>query len=323
MINKTIYWIFLSLACRAAASEEHRDIPYEWGGVFEGSVENYIWVAQKVDGAFAETTMKMVVMTAASTNDEDFEAAEETANTLFKLSSCTAVAAGDTITPSDTACVKLSFDTSDYENKFYIPSVGADAGLAIFTEHAPSEFESNSHYLRDEEGHNVEAVHSTDEEDGHHKDEEEGGASTGTVLLGCFVVTLLTFSGVVFMAFSTTGLSKLSRGVLNGFASGTLIACAVFLMIVESIHLVTDYKWTSEGSEVDYIWRWGTMVLAGFLTPTVSHLFFNLLGLDVAHALRGGDAEVRLSVSNKLHFFVGLLAKYCFVLVFHHANFDG
>jgi len=258
--------------------------------MFEGSDEDYIWVAQKVDGAFAEATMKMVVMTAASTSDEDFEAAEETADTLFELSSCTAVAAGDTITPSSTACFELTFDTSDYENKFYIPSVGADAGLAIFTEHAPSEFESDSHYLRDEEGHDVEAVHSTDEEE--HEEEEEGGASTGTVLLGTFVVTLLTFSGVLVVALSATGLSMLSQGVLNGFASGCLIANAAYLMIVESIHLVSDHEWSSEGSEVDYTWRWGTMVLAGFLTPTVSHLLFNLAGLDVAKMIRGSDVEV-------------------------------
>jgi hypothetical protein len=294
MISKKIYLVFLSLACQASASEEHGEELYEWAGMFDGSDEDYIWVAQKVDGVFADATMKMVVMTAASSSEEDFEAAEVTADVLFELSSCTAVAAGDTITPSSTACFELTFDTSDYENKFYIPAVGAGTGLAIFTEHAPrSEFESDSHYLRDEEGHDVEAVHSADEEDEHNED-ETGGASMGTVLLGCFVVTLLTCSGVILMAFSTTGISKLSRGVLNGFASGTLIACAVFLMIVESIHLVSDYNWSSEGSEVDYIWRWGTMVLAGFLAPTVSHLLFNLAGLDVAYALRGGDAEVKL-----------------------------
>jgi hypothetical protein len=289
-MSKFVCVLFLSLLVvqAAAGEEEHGDHeePYEWGGMFEGSSENYFWVAQKVEGAYAEPTLKMVVVATDSTSEDDFEAAQETAETLLEAGGCTAVAAGGTITPSASACIELTFDSSDYESKFVLSALGADSGVAIFTEHSPSEFEANSHYLRDEDGHDVEPVHSTDEE------EAFKGASLGMVMLGCFVVNLLTFSGVILVACSVKGLSKFAQGVLNGFASGTLIAVAAFLMIIESIHLVMNYEWTPGGSEVDYTWRWGTALLAGFLMPTVFHFGFSLLGLDVAHYARGGQIEV-------------------------------
>jgi hypothetical protein len=297
-MSKFVCVLFLSLLVvqAAAGEEEHGDHeePYEWGGMFEGSSENYFWVAQKVEGAYAEPTLKMVVVATDSTSEDDFEAAQETAETLLEAGGCTAVAAGGTITPSASACIELTFDSSDYESKFFLSALGADSGVAIFTEHSPSEFEANSHYLRDEDGHDVEPVHSTDEEENEFK-----GASLGTVMLGCFVVNLLTFSGVILVAFSAKSLSKVAEGVLNGFASGALISSAAFLMIIESIHLVMAYEWTSGGSEVDYTWRWGTALLAGFFSPTVFNFAFSLLGLDVAHHLRGGQIEV--SARNEKH----------------------
>jgi hypothetical protein len=279
--------LLLSLASGATSSETHGSELYEWGGMFEGSAENYIWVAQKVDGEYADPTLKMVVVVTDSISEDDFDAAEEKAEILFEAAGCTSVVAGGTIVPSDSACIQLTFDTSIYESKFIISAIGPNSGLAVFTEHYPTEFEATSHYLRDVNGVDIEPVHTTDEADGME------GASMSTVLFGCFVVNLATFSGVILVALSTNGISKLAEGVLNGFASGALIACAVYLMVIESVHLVSDFKWTTNDTEVDYTWRWGTALLAGFLAPYVSHLVLRTLGMDIAHLVRGANSKVR------------------------------
>jgi len=254
--------------------------------MFEGSADNYIWVAQKVDGEYADPTLKMVVVVTDSSSEEAFDAAEEKAEILFETGECTSVVAGGIITPSNSACIQLTFDTNTYESKFIISAIGPNSGLAIFTEHYPTEFEATSHYLRDINGVDIEPVHTTDEAD------DMEGASLSTVLFGCFVVNLATFSGVIFIALSTNGISKLVQGVLNGFASGALIACAVYLMVIESVHLVSDFEWTTNSTEVDYTWRWGTALLAGFLAPYASHLVLRSLGMDIAHLVRG-DSKVR------------------------------
>eukprot|EP00434_Breviolum_minutum_P034127 symbB.v1.2.030194.t1/scaffold3378.1/size58068/6 len=76
--------------------------------------------------------------------------------------------------------------------------------------------------------------------------------------------------------------------VVSGFAAGALLACAFFLLLFEATHLI-GVGWSTE---VDILWRWGTMILAGYCLPP---LLDNILGLtepDLANALEGeGKAE--------------------------------
>jgi len=55
------------------------------------------------------------------------------------------------------------------------------------------------------------------------------------------------------------------EGLLSAFAAGALMACAFFLLLFESTHLIA-VGWEEE---VAVLWRWGVMVLAGFFLPAV------------------------------------------------------
>ena len=65
-----------------------------------------------------------------------------------------------------------------------------------------------------------------------------------------------------------------THGGLSGFASGALLACALYLILVEAMHLIGTGT-NADGEkyeEVAVVWRWGTMVLAGFLIAPVLFL---------------------------------------------------
>ena len=101
------------------------------------------------------------------------------------------------------------------------------------------------------------------------------------MILSCALVNIMTFCGVALLACKIipSQITPTTHGCLSGFASGALLACAVYLILVEAMHLIgTAYE-----EEVDVIWRWGTAVLGGFLVS----LFLFLLGTDI-YARVGG-----------------------------------
>merc|ERR1712070_630686 len=58
-----------------------------------------------------------------------------------------------------------------------------------------------------------------------------------------------------------------------GFAAGAISACAFFILLFEATHLIaTDHR-----EEVEQIWRWGTMILAGAIFPAFMHLGLELV----------------------------------------------
>lgn len=329
----------LSLSRHVICSSGDGDSDYAWGGMFEvADDEDYIWVAQKVEGAYAASNIMFVMVPTNTTDEDDFEAAQGEADPLFEPGAalgCILKAAGSTLTPSASgaSCFNLTLEAEDedYESKWFLGTSGVlpaagKTGLAIFTDREPGLFEATSHYLRDEEGHDVEAVHATDEED-HHDDEDhhDEESTVGEVLLACFIVNLLTLAGVALLGLnvvaplvrpksqkpadgeggdpsgqlasptSPMSSSPLLGGALHGFAAGALLACAAFLMAVESSHMIEGEAWVDdeEAAEVAATWRWGTMVLAGFLAPLCLHLVADFLGFDAVALLKtplGGSA---------------------------------
>jgi zinc transporter ZupT len=74
--------------------------------------------------------------------------------------------------------------------------------------------------------------------------------------------------------------------VIQGFAAGAISSCAFFLLLFEATHLIaTDYT-----EEVDIIWRWGIMILAGYFFPAC----LQLLGISTIPAItqKGGETAV-------------------------------
>lgn len=60
------------------------------------------------------------------------------------------------------------------------------------------------------------------------------------------------------------------------------MACAFFLLLFEAIHLVA-VGWTAE---VDVLWRWGAIILAGLVLPLVVETICSIIML----AIKGGSA---------------------------------
>merc|ERR1719316_1615285 len=56
-----------------------------------------------------------------------------------------------------------------------------------------------------------------------------------------------------------------AQGIICGFAAGAILSCAFFLLLFESTHLIAG-GWDTE---VDQLWRWGTVILAGLLLPGI------------------------------------------------------
>ena len=165
----------------------------------------------------------------------------------------------------------------------------------------PTEFEDTTHYLRSTDGEDIEPHHTLPEDD-HDDDHDED--MWALVILSTLIVNLATLSGVAFLGMGVVAadVSALTKGALSGFASvrwairryqppsprktpaapspshrahlkppsqGALMSCAVFLILVESSHMIaSEYP-----KEKDATWRWGAAVLGGFLTPLVFFLF--------------------------------------------------
>jgi len=292
----TARWLFATIVqlalVFASGSEDHHDhghasstpSTFEWGGIFKTPEDNYLWTAQKTvqkDGhvKYADPKMKMVVLKVASATDAALDAAKEEAAHGFQTN-CTEVEAGESITPKEDACFELHFKESWWQTLFNIDAAGADY-LAIFAEHFPTEFENTAHYLKDDHGHDVEPVHSTAEE---HKGTEASKADDdpkpwGAAIGAAICVNIVTLSGVVFAVPIFRKIAKTHavqfEAIMSGFAAGALLACAFFLLLFESTHLIA----TGYTSEVDTIWRWGSMILAGFLLPAVIQLVSHEVGV--------------------------------------------
>ena len=89
----------------------------------------------------------MVVLPATAATEAALHALETEADHSF-ATTCIVVQSGGTITPAEDTCYELHFDSSATDSTFTIDVSGA-ANIAIFAQHFPTEFERDTHYLRD------------------------------------------------------------------------------------------------------------------------------------------------------------------------------
>ena len=92
----------------------------------------------------------------------------------------------------------------------------------------------------------------------------------GVVFLTCLVVNIATLCGVAFVACNVLPAETTAgfQAALLALSAGALIGCAVFLILVEASHMI-GAEWRNEAEAT---WRWGAMVMAGFLTPMACFL---------------------------------------------------
>jgi len=268
------------LFCSCAAQDEHDHDhgqgadcnwthPWEWAGVFKASADTLLWSAEKKTGKYADASMKFLVLQVPPGGN--LESVEANAEQLWK-GAVTSAAAGSTISLGTTH--NLQFDTGSWISQFTIPA--AKSTLAIFAQHLPAEFESRLHYLVSAEG---DEVWSTEErsilrcapQGDSHDDHDEEEVQTdsqrwGEVILASVLTILPTLLGIGFLACTLRGTSgdvfKKALAPVNCAASGTVFACAVFLLLPEATHLI-------QGGEVEVAATWGTSVLSGWLIGVV------------------------------------------------------
>ena len=129
---------------------------YEWGGAFATPANAYKWVAQAKDGEYSDPAMKLVVFHVHAADKEHLLGMAETAKTLI-AGACTVVNAQGTI-PAPTeagACYTLTFPTDPAIDFHATVTTTGVANVAFFTQHAPTEFERDTHYFMSTSGDDI------------------------------------------------------------------------------------------------------------------------------------------------------------------------
>uniref|UniRef100_A0A7S1BZH0 Uncharacterized protein n=1 Tax=Corethron hystrix TaxID=216773 RepID=A0A7S1BZH0_9STRA len=144
----------------------HGDGPFEWAGVFAVDDASHTWSMQKVDGAYADPSMRLVFFSTATPNEDALHALEEAGGALIE-GDCAVVADGGTIGPitATGACFDLQVGAGD-DSSYGIDTSGL-AGIVVFAQHVPIEFERDRHYFYDSSSVDIEPV------------AEEGGGGHG------------------------------------------------------------------------------------------------------------------------------------------------
>jgi zinc transporter ZupT len=274
-------------------------MPFEWAGIFETPQSTYRWNAEKVDGAYADPGMQIVLLSSAQDSETAFHALEAQAALSFDVP-CTNVYNGGTLMPqTNTSCYQLNFDQNDYRTVFTVDTQGA-AHIAFFCEHFPTEFERDAHYFKDIAGEDIEPIHTMPEEsEPAPAPAAEFDTPWGNALLGSFIVNICTLVGVCFMVpmlgrFAENNMTFFTV-CTSGFAAGALLACAFFLLLFEATHLVSY----DDGEAVATAW-WGCAVLVGYLVGSLSDAGHSLFAkAEVADQKAAGEGQVVATANNR------------------------
>jgi len=247
-----------------------------------GSADTVYNLIMSRDGdEYADATMGMVIINTDADGKTGRDNAQADADTKWSETG-TAVTTGhaDLV---DNVMYDLTFDTDQMLTIFTLkfPSTGF---YAFFCQHYLNEFQGEmDSYLTDSEGNTVEFNWTS---------EEEPVAPWGDVILACFLVWIVTLSGLLVVALPThlgfqdmmtTGKDGFVPTLLRYFAAGALLSLATSLILFEATHLIT----AGYDEEVDALWRWSVMILLGFITSPVCHVLL-LAGL----ILSGAKGEV-------------------------------
>jgi len=131
----------------------HGEHPFEWAGAFELDPGVYKWSFAKVDGKYADPSMKMMYL--ASKPQNPIEHVEEKVMDVFEQNGQLLKHSGRLLSG---VLHLLQFDDARNSTEFEIRI--EKAGLYVFfTEHMPSEFEAGEHYFKNADGQDVEPVY--------------------------------------------------------------------------------------------------------------------------------------------------------------------
>ncbi|QKF80782.1 metal ABC transporter solute-binding protein, Zn/Mn family [Halarcobacter ebronensis] len=142
------------------------DLPYEWAGLFDLKKGVYSWSFSKVEGKYAEPSMKFLIKK-ASKDTSTIEQYEEEAKKEFSSPNITEVEDNYKLNPN--SFYELNFDKNKEVSTFKI-DIKEDGKYLFFTEHMPTEFEGHEHFFKDINKNDIEAslTHPEESEHEHH-----------------------------------------------------------------------------------------------------------------------------------------------------------
>ena len=154
----------------------HGSGPFEWAGIFEMNDATHTWSMQKVDGDYADPTMRLVLIPTDTPTEETMHGLESGVEALIE-GDCTVVEDGETMTSiaAEGSCFELHVGTSD-DSTFTIDTTGI-TGMSMYAQHVPTEFERDQHYLKDSAGTDIEPI--AQEGAGAHGDHGDHGDEHG------------------------------------------------------------------------------------------------------------------------------------------------
>ncbi|CAI8199418.1 MAG: High-affinity zinc uptake system binding-protein ZnuA [Methanobacteriota archaeon] len=154
----------------------HGDGPFEWAGIFSVSDSTHTWTMEKVDGSYADPSMRVVIIPTDTPTETTMHGLEGGVEALIE-GDCKVVEDGETMTPiaADGSCFELHVGTGDISS-FTMDTAGV-SGFAAYTAHSPYEFEATQHYLKDSAGNDIE--HIAEEGGGGHGDHGDHGDGHG------------------------------------------------------------------------------------------------------------------------------------------------
>ena len=154
----------------------HGSGPFEWAGIFSINDDTHTWTMEKVDGSYADPSMRVVLIPTDAPTEETMHSLEGGVEALIEGDACTVVEDGESMTPVDGgSCFEWHVGSGDIST-FTINTAGI-SGLAAYTAHSPYEFEATQHYLKDSAGNDVE--HIAEEGGGGHGDHGDHGDDHG------------------------------------------------------------------------------------------------------------------------------------------------
>jgi hypothetical protein len=146
---------------------------FEWAGVFSLADSSHTWSMQKVGGAYADASMRLVLVPTNAPTAETMEAGEAAGGSLLTGDACAVIEDGESMAPAaGGSCFELHVGTGQ-DSTFTIDTSGI-SGVAVYAQHVPLEFERDRHYLYDTAGTDIEPIAQESAGD-HSHDHDEGG----------------------------------------------------------------------------------------------------------------------------------------------------
>jgi zinc transporter ZupT len=272
-----------------AGGEAHK---WEWAGLFELGAGKYTWsCSRNSEGRYAESELQLLIVPAEEASQHGLEEAETAAEAKWGKAAVE-VAQGGAVPIGSWA--HLEMDEGTWVTHFRISPSSAGA-YAFFTNHLPIEFEKDFHYLKDEQGEDVEPV----VEESSHGDDEDASASAekqdnwdqviiGSTLTALPSLAMIGILGPVLHKLQNAQQKESLYAVLYALSSGALLGVSVFILLGEGLHLASEGK-----SEVDGVWTWGVAILSGWLLCVVIHQASHILFPDdrEARGIEAGSVE--------------------------------